>query len=173
MSIKYFGYDQIKIVLFYITHEKEPEKYLIPVDGKKKSDIKDEFNVVSANGRKHEGTDIFAPKGTPIRACVNSIITTAIPEEIITIGGNYIWALGEGRIIYLYSHLSRFEPGAKRGKLVRQGEIIGYVGNTGNAKGTSPHLHFGMYKARLNSFFFFSRTAINPFNFLVKPLAKK
>jgi len=160
-----FGYH--KICWFLIANGKEPDHFLIPVEGKTKLDIRDEFEVISANGKKHHGTDIFAPKGTQIRAAADSIIVKVKPEEKGSIGGNLIYALGGGRILYLYSHLSRFQTGIKRGRQIKAGDIIGYVGDTGNARGTSPHLHFGMYKINLNPFRFFSK-AINPYFYLQK-----
>jgi murein DD-endopeptidase MepM/ murein hydrolase activator NlpD len=92
-------------------------------------------------GRRHEGIDIFAPRGTPVVAAADGWIT---PRTSNNLGGNvvWIWSLNP-RVALYYAHLDRqaVSPGAR----VRAGEVVGYVGNTGNARGTSPHLHFGVY----------------------------
>ena len=87
--------------------------------------------------RYHEGNDLFVAKGTPIRAPVSGTV------EFVTgsIGGNQFRLYGDDGIKYIGSHMSEF---GKDGK-VRAGDIVGYVGNTGNAAGTRPHLHFGIY----------------------------
>lgn len=89
-----------------------------------------------SGGRTHEGTDIFAPEGTPVVATEDGVVTKMGPSKV---GGNRIWLNGR----WYYAHLSRFAPGMRVGKRVRAGQVIGYVGTTGDAKGTPPHLHFG------------------------------
>jgi LysM repeat protein len=88
--------------------------------------------------RFHEGNDIFAPKGAPVRAPVSGTV------ELIegSIGGLQFNLLGSDGIKYLGSHL---DSAGKTGE-VAAGDVIGYVGNSGNAAGTTPHLHFGMYR---------------------------
>lgn len=101
--------------------------------------------------RYHEGTDLFAPLGTPVRAPVGGRI-----EFIVGSIGGYQFTLdGVDGIRYLGSHLDSFE-GSRR--TVSAGEIIGYVGNSGNAQGARHHLHFGMYTKGL---------AVNPYPSLV------
>lgn len=85
---------------------------------------------------RHKGTDIFAPHGTPVVAVASGIITKIGRQKI---GGLRVWIDGK----YYYAHLSRYEKGLKKGDRVVAGQVIGYVGTTGDAKGTKPHLHFG------------------------------
>ena len=85
---------------------------------------------------RHQGNDLFAPKGTPVVAVADGTITKMGPSKI---GGNRIWLNGT----YYYAHLDRFAKGLKAGAVVKAGQVIGYVGTTGDAKGTPPHLHFG------------------------------
>ncbi|MDI6822144.1 MAG: M23 family metallopeptidase [Actinomycetota bacterium] len=89
----------------------------------------------------HEGTDIFAPRGTPVYACVEGKVEKIGTEPI---SGNFIGIRGRDKRYYYYAHLETWVIGIEEGNKVRLGQIIGYVGNTGNARGTPPHLHFGI-----------------------------
>ncbi len=95
-----------------------------------------------AGGRKHEGIDIFAVKGTPVVAVTDGYVVEVIEDGIggksVTIqSDNYTWRS-------YYAHLD--EQKVSKGQLIKKGQLIGTVGNTGNAKTTPPHLHFGMYE---------------------------
>ncbi|MGB3412962.1 MAG: M23 family metallopeptidase [Microthrixaceae bacterium] len=90
----------------------------------------------------HQGTDIFAPLGAPVLASENGVIDrlgTAV------LGGNKLWVKGDSGTSYYYAHLSAFAPGIAEGDVVTAGQVVGFVGDTGNAKGTSPHLHFEVH----------------------------
>ena len=91
--------------------------------------------------RKHKGIDIFAPKGTGIVAVADGIISY-IGEQ--PKGGNCLWLTTENGTSFYYAHLDRWAAGLYEGMEVRTGDLLGYVGNTGNAKTTPPHLHFGV-----------------------------
>lgn len=101
--------------------------------------------------RYHEGNDLFASRGAPVRAPVGGTV------EFITgtIGGLQFRLMGSDGVVYIGTHMDRF---GKEGK-VSAGDVIGYVGNSGNAKGTRTHLHFGMY---------FKGTVVNPYPTLIK-----
>lgn len=97
-----------------------------------------DWGAPRSGGRGHEGTDIFAATGTPIVAVVDGKITAAGDDG--GKGGLRIWLNGT----YYYAHLSRLAKGLKAGQMVKAGQVIGYVGDSGNAKGGEPHLHFGV-----------------------------
>lgn len=90
----------------------------------------------------HQGTDIFAPMGTPVLACERGIVSK-IGTDVL--GGNKLWLKGESGTFYYYAHLSAFAAGLQDGQVVDPGTVVGYVGDTGNARGGSPHLHFEIH----------------------------
>jgi murein DD-endopeptidase MepM/ murein hydrolase activator NlpD len=98
-------------------------------------------NARDGGKRKHKGIDIFAPKGTAIVAVADGVISY-IGEQ--PKGGNCLWLTTENGASFYYAHLDRWAPGLYEGMEVRSGELLGYVGNTGNAKYTPSHLHFGV-----------------------------
>ncbi|MGI8427352.1 MAG: murein hydrolase activator EnvC family protein [Actinomycetota bacterium] len=123
---------------------------------------------------RHEGTDIFAPSGTPLLAVVDGIIENV---GTATLGGTKLWLRSPGdNWSYYYAHLSGYAPGIGNGVQVRKGDVVGYVGNTGNARTTPPHLHFETRMPpgpEATGPYLFGQAA-NPFPILrrVDPLAK-
>ena len=92
----------------------------------------------------HNGIDIFAPKGTPLVACVSGKIYKVGHHN--GSGGNTVSILNNG-VVYYYAHLDQIANNIERGMEISKGDFIGTVGDSGNAKGTHPHLHFSMYDA--------------------------
>ena len=113
-----------------------------PVEGRGNAAIQSLFGVDRDGGqRAHHGIDIFAPRGTPVLAATDGIVRSTSPNNL---GGNDVWLADTDRRQSLYyAHLDRHA--VSDGQRVRTGDTIGFVGNTGNARSTAPHLHFGIY----------------------------
>jgi murein DD-endopeptidase MepM/ murein hydrolase activator NlpD len=90
----------------------------------------------------HQGTDIMAPFGTPLLACERGLITEMGTDVL---GGTKLWLKGESGTYYYYAHLSAFAEGLAVGDVVEAGDPVGLVGDTGNARGGAPHLHFEIH----------------------------
>lgn len=120
------------------------EGFVFPVAGK--VDFIDSWGFPRMTGTRfahwHQGTDIFAAYGTPLVAVEDGVLDRIGSG---TLGGNKLWVVGASGTEYYYAHLSAYAPGAVDGKRVRAGEVVGYVGNTGNAVGTPFHLHFEIH----------------------------
>lgn len=116
---------------------------VFPVAGRDAQAIRSGYGAPRDGGRRrHGGVDIFAPRGTPVLAAADGLVREV---SVSPTGGKVIWIEAEGDdVAYYYAHLDAqlVEPGAR----VRAGDVIGRVGNTGNARRASPHLHFGVYR---------------------------
>lgn len=111
-----------------------------PIAGLTSTDLRDSFSSPRGRGRLHRAIDIMRPEGTPLVACVDGII-----EKLHTSasGGIAIYLLDAARRYrFYYAHLSAYAEGLAEGMPVMRGTLIGYVGSTGNASATAPHLHF-------------------------------
>lgn len=115
---------------------------VMPVVGVRPFELSNSWGDSRDGGkRKHRGIDIFAPKGTGIVAVADGIISF-IGEQ--PKGGLCLWLTTENGASFYYAHLDRWAAGLYEGMEVRVGDLLGYVGNTGNARTTPPHLHFGI-----------------------------
>ena len=111
-----------------------------PVSGHTRRSVRSFFGDVRDGGRRrHEGIDIFAKRHTPVVAVTDGI---AMPRQS-RLGGNTVWVRGAGRSFY-FAHLD--SATIEYRQAVQAGDVLGYVGNTGNARTTPPHLHFGIYQ---------------------------
>jgi murein DD-endopeptidase MepM/ murein hydrolase activator NlpD len=114
----------------------------MPVYDLRPSQISDSWGAPRDGGeRKHRGIDLFAPRGTKILAVANGVISYIGNQPK---GGRCLWLATDQGVSFYYAHLERWAPGLYEGMAVRQGDVIGYVGNTGNALSTPPHLHFSI-----------------------------
>jgi murein DD-endopeptidase MepM/ murein hydrolase activator NlpD len=120
--------------------------YVFPVYGP--SSFTDTFGGPRSDvsGGWHHGDDIFAPLGAPILAVAAGTVFSVGWNDI---GGNRLWLRdGQGNLFY-YAHLSAFTPLAVNGNKVNAGDVLGFVGNTGDAQGTPTHLHFEIHPVGL------------------------
>jgi murein DD-endopeptidase MepM/ murein hydrolase activator NlpD len=115
---------------------------IIPVAGIKPDQLIDTYDDARSEGRLHDAIDIMAPAGTPVLAAADGRIVKLFQSER---GGITIYQLGPNQqFIFYYAHLSGYAPSLYEGKDVRQGEVIAYVGDTGNAGPGNYHLHFSI-----------------------------
>jgi peptidoglycan LD-endopeptidase LytH len=121
----------------------EPDGALaMPVDGMRVAQIADTWGAPRGGGRSHEGQDLFAPRGTPVRSATHGIVFEV--SDRFT-GGRGVMVLGAGGVRTFYTHLEAYAEGLREGMAVTPDTLLGYVGSDGNAAGTPPHLHFGVY----------------------------
>ena len=114
----------------------------MPLENVRKQQIADTWGAPRGTNRSHEGQDIFAAKGTPILSATSGYVYN-IGEN--NLGGQTVSVIGRGGRVYYYAHLDAYAPRLKEGDWVTTRTVLGYVGTTGNAQGTPPHLHFGIY----------------------------
>ncbi|MFV1989401.1 MAG: M23 family metallopeptidase, partial [Acidimicrobiales bacterium] len=120
-------------------------EWQFPVSGNEYNFVDSFLAPRYANGKydhAHQGADIFASYGTPLVAVERGIL---FKVGIGRIGGIKLWVLGESGTAYYYAHMSAFAEISENGVLVEPGQIVGYVGDSGNARGTPPHVHFEVH----------------------------
>jgi peptidoglycan LD-endopeptidase LytH len=115
-------------------------RIMVPVAGVAPRDVPDTYSARRDGGRAHNALDIMARRGTPVLAAVEGEILRVTENAL---GGNTIYAVDRGRrFVFYYAHLDRYHRRARVGARVSPGDVIGYVGSTGNAPRDLPHLHF-------------------------------
>ena len=136
---------------------------IIPVAGVSPNQLVDTFTQSRSEGRTHDAIDIMAPADTPVLAAADGQIQKLFQSER---GGTTIYQLSADRkLIFYYAHLARYADGLTEGKQVRQGEVIAYVGDTGNAGPGNYHLHFSI-AAVADPKRYWEGTNINPYPLL-------
>ena len=137
-------------------YTRDPDTRLaMPVQDVTKKQVANTWGAPRGTDRTHEGQDIFAPKGTPIYSATTGYVYKVGENNL---GGQTVSVIGAGGRVYYYAHLDQYAPGIEVGDPVSTRTLLGYVGTTGNAQGTPPHLHFGVYT---------SSGAINPLPLIV------
>jgi peptidoglycan LD-endopeptidase LytH len=117
---------------------------VMPVESARVAAVANTWHAARSNSRRHEGQDIFAPRATPVYSATEGIVVRVGQNRL---GGNVVLVVGGGGRTYYYAHLDAYAPGLDVGDIVSTDSVLGYVGTTGNARGTPPHLHFGVYSA--------------------------
>lgn len=116
---------------------------IIPVEGVGPDELTDTFTDSRGQGRPHDAIDIMAPRGRPVLAAVSGEILRLFESEP---GGLTIYKLGPDRKhVYYYAHLDGYQEGLAEGDVVERGQVIGFVGDTGNAPAGVTHLHFAIW----------------------------
>ena len=115
----------------------------LPVEGVDRKDLRNTF-ADARGSRTHEALDILAPRGTKVRAVEDGRVQKLFTSKA---GGLTIYEFDPTQTFaYYYAHLDRYEDGLREGQMVKRGDVIGYVGSTGNASPDAPHLHFAIVR---------------------------
>jgi murein DD-endopeptidase MepM/ murein hydrolase activator NlpD len=126
------------------TAELRSRSLALPVEGIKKDDLRDTFNEMRGSSRRHEAIDILAPRNTPVYAVEDGKIARLFLSDA---GGITIYQFDPTETyVYYYAHLEKYADGLKEGDAIKRGQVIGYVGTTGNAPRDTPHLHFAIFR---------------------------
>ena len=125
-----------------LMREPAPDALPMPVDGISASRVADTWGARRGADRSHQGVDIFAPRRTPVLSATRGVVVSIRDQGL---GGKQVWVMGPGGERHYYAHLDAWEPDLREGDLVRAGSRLGEVGDTGNARGTPTHLHYGIY----------------------------
>jgi murein DD-endopeptidase MepM/ murein hydrolase activator NlpD len=135
-----------------------------PIEGLKAKDLFDSFDEMRGKS-KHEAIDIMKPRGTPVHAVADGVIAKLFLSKP---GGNTIYLFDNaGVFCYYYAHLDGYAAKLAEGQHVSRGDVIGYVGSSGNANPLAPHLHFTIL-ALLPDKHWWHGTPINPYPYLLQ-----
>jgi murein DD-endopeptidase MepM/ murein hydrolase activator NlpD len=135
----------------------------LPVQGIKREELRDTFNEARGSSRKHEALDVLAPRNTPVLAVEDGKVARLFLSDA---GGITIYQFDPTETYcYYYAHLERYAEGLKEGAPIKRGQVIGYVGTTGNAPRDTPHLHFAIFKMT-DEKRWWQGTALDPYSVL-------
>lgn len=136
---------------------------IVPVEGVSADQLTRTFSSERSGGREHEAIDILAPRNTPVRAVEAGHIAKLFFSKA---GGITVYQFDPSeQYCYYYAHLERYAAGLKEGDRVAQGQVVGYVGTTGNAPENTPHLHFAIFRLTPEKHWW-EGTAIDPYDVL-------
>ena len=136
-----------------------PRALAVPVQGKTARDIQDNFAEMRG-ARAHEAIDILAPRGTPVVAVAEGTVKKLFKSDR---GGLTVYQFDpEDAYSYYYAHLDRYADGLAEGKRLAKGDVVGYVGTSGNAPANTPHLHFTIFRLGPEKHWW-EGTPINPY----------
>ena len=128
--------------LWELSRMPPPTALPMPVQGIRASRIADTYGAPRGRDRSPARVDIFALRGTPVRSAPRGLVVSVREGGL---GGRQVWVMGPGGERHYYAHLDDWRKGLETGDLVAPGDSLGTVGTTGNARGTPPHLHYGVY----------------------------
>jgi peptidoglycan LD-endopeptidase LytH len=138
---------------------------MVPVDGVAPETLRDTFFEGRDGARMHLSQDILAPRGTPVLAAADGRILRMAQN---TLGGITVYAVdAEGKYVFYYAHLDHYADAVTVGLDVKQGEVLGYVGTTGNAPPDTPHLHFQTMRIAKGRHDWWNGTPVDVLSFMV------
>jgi peptidoglycan LD-endopeptidase LytH len=138
-------------------------KLTIPVSGFPASKLVRSYHEARSGQREHEAIDILAPRNTPVVAVEDGTVAKLFESKA---GGLTVYQFDPGeQYSYYYAHLERYADGLKEGNHVRRGQVLGYVGTSGNAPKDTPHLHFAVYRLTPDKHWW-QGTPIDPYDIL-------
>jgi peptidoglycan LD-endopeptidase LytH len=135
----------------------------LPVRGAVGRELRDSFFETRGSTRSHEAIDIMAPRDTPVVAVEDGTIARLFESKA---GGTTVYQFDPGtRYVYYYAHLGRYADGLQEGHHVQRGQVLGYVGTSGNAARDTPHLHFAIFRLT-DSKHWWQGTPLDPYGLL-------
>lgn len=138
---------------------------LIPVAALDPRDLQDTYTQSRGTARSHDAIDILAPHGTPVLAVDDGVVRKLFTSVR---GGLTVYQFDVGdRYCFYYAHLDGYAPGLHEGQLLRRGDLVGFVGATGNARQDAPHLHFAVNRLDADKKWW-GGTPVNPYPLLVR-----
>jgi len=137
----------------------------LPVQGLTRDDLRDSFDDRRGGSRRHEALDILAPRNTPVLAVEDGRVAKLFSSKA---GGLTVYQFDPtSTYAYYYAHLERYADGLKDGDHVQRGQVLGYVGTSGNAPADTPHLHFAIFRLT-DEKRWWQGTAIDPYPILTR-----
>jgi murein DD-endopeptidase MepM/ murein hydrolase activator NlpD len=128
--------------MYEVSRMPPPTALPVPVDGVVAADIADTWGAPRGHDRQHQGVDIFAPRGTLVRSTTRGVVASVREGGL---GGKQVWIVGPARQRHYYAHLDSVAAELHAGDVVWPGDALGGVGDSGNARGTPTHLHYGIH----------------------------
>ncbi|WP_296952545.1 M23 family metallopeptidase [uncultured Massilia sp.] len=138
---------------------------MVPVEGIAFAQLSDNYDQPRGRERHHEALDIMAPKGTPVRATADGKVAKLFTSKP---GGLTVYQFDPTeKYAYYYAHLDRYADGLQEGATLKRGDLVGYVGSTGNADPNAPHLHFAVFELTPEKQWW-KGTPVNPYPLLAR-----
>ena len=138
-------------------------RLLMPVKGYDSARLRNNFDETRGGTRRHEALDIMAARGTPVVAVDDGAVAKLFTSAA---GGITVYQFDpDEKFAYYYAHLDRYADGLRQGAMLKRGDLIGYVGSTGNAPASAPHLHFTIFQLGPEKQWWKGK-AVNPFPYL-------
>lgn len=135
----------------------------MPVAGVLSSQLSDTYGQARGSERQHEALDIMAARGTEVRAVADGKLVKLFTSKP---GGLTVYQFdAREKYAYYYAHLDRYAPEVKEGQALKRGDLVGYVGSTGNADPAAPHLHFAIFELNAEKQWW-KGTPLNPYPYL-------